>query len=474
MSDIRFGTDGWRGVIAADYTFDNVRACAEGLARYLEEEGQAGGSVLIGYDTRFAAEDFAAATAEVLAAHGIHTLLCPRPTPTPVVSFGVRQAAAVAGVVITASHNPWRWQGFKVRSSYGGAASPEVVARIEALIPPPDERPSLPRLPLAEARRRGLVEEFDPRPGYSRHLEDFLDLERIRRAGLRVAVDPMYGAASGYVRELLRGGTTRVWQVRGERNPIFPRMHNPEPIDRNLSVLKRAVRRCGAQVGLATDGDADRLGIVDEHGRFLDPQRTFALLVYYMLEVRGERGPVVKSVTTTRMAFPLAEAHGLPVYETGVGFKFLGPRMLETDAVIAGEESGGYAFRGHLPERDGILSGLCMLDLMVQRGKGPAGLVEELFQRIGPHHYGRLDLELEEGQRERLRSLLEDLAPDELGGLPVVGRDAIDGHRFLLEGGWVAVRFSGTEPLMRIYAEVRGEEEQVQAVLAATRRLLGV
>jgi phosphomannomutase len=473
MSPIRFGTDGWRAVIADEYTFDAVRACAEGYARYLAERGVRRG-VLVGYDRRFAAEDFAAAVAEVLAAHGVRVFLTPRPTPTPVVAHGILQLGADGAVVITASHNPWRWLGFKVRPDYGGAPPPEYTAAIEALIPPEDEWGAIPRLPLMEARRRGLVEDYDPDPAYLRHLEEILDLEALRRAGLRVVADPMHGAAAGYLRRLLEGDSTKVWEIRGRRNPIFPGMDAPEPIARNLKALMEAVRRHRAQVGLANDGDGDRLGVVDERGMFLDNQRTFALLAYYMLHVRGERGPIVKSLTATRMAFALAEPLGLPVYETPVGFKFLGPKMRETDALMAGEESGGYAFRGHLPERDGILAALCFLDLMVRRGKTPSELLRELFDLVGPHYYDRVDVHLQEGQRERLQARLRDLSPDRIGGLRVVGQDDLDGLRFLLEGGWVVFRFSGTEPLLRIYSEAQGEEALVYRVLDDARRLLGV
>jgi len=470
---IRFGTDGWRGIIAADYTFDAVRACAQGFARYLQEVGVKKG-IVVGYDTRFAAEDFARAAAEVLCAQGIRVFLTPRPTPTPVVAHGILQLGADGAVVITASHNPGRWQGFKVRPSYGGSAPPEVLSRIEALIPPKEEWERVPTMAAEEARRRSLLEEFDPQPGYFRHLEETLDLEAVRRAGLGVVIDSMHGATAGYLRRLLAGGQTRTWQIRGARNPAFPGMANPEPIARNLRPLMRAVRRHRAQVGLATDGDGDRLGVVDEQGRFVDNQRVFALLTYFLLEVEGLRGPIVKSVTATRMVFPLAQPYSLPIYETGVGFKFLGPKMTEVDALVAGEESGGYAFRGHLPERDGIFSALRFLELMVKRGKTPSELVDELFSRIGSHYYDRIDVEIDAGRREELRARLQSLAPSRVGGLAVVGRDAIDGVRFLLDGGWVVFRLSGTEPLLRIYSEVRGEEGKVREVLADARRLVGV
>jgi phosphomannomutase len=278
----------------------------------------------------------------------------------------------------SSSHNPALYSGFKVRTSEASAAAPEVLAQIEAWLPEAlsgrDER-----MALGEAKGKGLVETFDPRPEYLRHVSALVEIERLREAGLRVVVDPMYGAGSGYLRELLSGGRSEVIEIRSERNPAFPGMYNPEPIARNLEATREAVIAHGAQVALATDGDADRIGVMDHRGEFVDQLRTFALLAYYLLEVRGLRGPIVKSVTTTSMVLRLGEVYGVPVHETGVGFKFLGPKMIETDALIAGEESGGFAFRGHLPERDGILSGLYILDLMARRDKDLPALIEEVF-----------------------------------------------------------------------------------------------
>jgi len=319
----------------------------------------------------------------------------------------------------------------------------------------------------------GLVETFDPRPDYLRHLSDLVEIERVREAGLRVVVDPMHGAGLGYLRELLGGGRTEVMEIRSERNPAFPGMHNPEPIARNLEATRQAVLAHGAQVALATDGDADRIGVMDGAGEFVDQLRTFALLAYYLLEVRGLRGPIVKSVTTTSMVLRLGELYGVPVHETGVGFKFLGPKMIETDALIAGEESGGFAFRGHLPERDGILSGLYILDLMARRGKELPALLEEVFAKVGAHHYDRIDITMLPAERDRIAGLLPSLEPASIARLTVTGTDRTDGLRFLLDGGgWALIRLSGTEPLMRIYTEVR-EQEQVQPVLEAVRELTG-
>jgi len=473
VSPIRFGTDGWRAIIADEFTFANVRACAQATASYFRQTGAAARGVVVGYDTRFASEDFAAAVAEVLAGNGIPVYLCDRPAPTPVIGYAILTYRAAGSIVITSSHNPAQWNGFKVRTEYAGAAPPEVLAKIESLIPEALAGRTI-RLPLEAAKKEGLVQTFDPRPQYLSHLAGLLDLGRLRNAGLRVVIDPMHGAGAGYLSELLSGGNNSLLEIRAERNPLFPGMHNPEPIPRNLEATIAAVRDHGASLALATDGDADRIGVVDGQGRFVNQLQVFALLAYYLLEVRGLRGPLVKSVTTTSMVRRLGELYGVPVHETGVGFKFLGPKMREVDALIAGEESGGFAFRGHLPERDGILSGLYILDLMAQRRQDLPTLISELFARVGPHYYDRIDIVVRDDQRALLQERLSTLRPDSIAGLRVTGRDSTDGLRFLLEdGGWALIRLSGTEPLMRLYTEVR-EERLVQPVLAALKELMGV
>jgi len=473
-SPIHFGTDGWRGVIAEDFTFDNVRACARSVALYQQSQGTAERGLIVGYDARFASEDFAAAVAEVVTAAGIKVYLCDRLAPTPVVAYAILEKHAGGAVVITASHNPPRWNGFKYRPEYAGSAPPEVIAALEAPLPEILAAGQPARLPLPEAEARGLVERFDPRPSYLAHVTELVDLERIRAAGLRVRVDSMYGAGGGYLADILSGGRTEVRELHGERNPAFPGMTSPEPIARNLGELSEAVRSETAHVGLATDGDADRLGVLDEEGRFLTQLQVFGLLTYYLLEARGLRGPIVKSITTTHMVQRLGELYGVPVYETPVGFKFLGPKMMEVDALIAGEESGGYALRGHLPERDGVVSGLLFLDFMVQSGKRPSALLEELYAKVGPHYYDRLDVHLRPEERDEVWRRISESRPERLAGLRVTGRDTVDGFRYHLDdGGWLLVRFSGTEPLMRIYTEVPAQE-LVPRLLDAGRELAGV
>lgn len=472
-AQIKFGTDGWRAIIAEDYTFDNVRACAYSACLYLKAHGLAGRGLIVGYDARFASEDFAAAVAEVAAAEGIKVWLSDRLCPTPVVSYSIIDKRAGGGVVITASHNPWRWNGFKYKPEYGGSASPEVVAELEQRLPEAVGR-VVPRRDIDEAKRDGAVELFDPRAPYLGQLARLADLGALKSAGLRICYDAMYGTGAGYFAALLEGGATRVTELHGYVNPVFPGMHAPEPIARNLGEMQEAMRAGGYDIGIATDGDADRVGIADERGEFINQLQVFGLLAYYLLEVRGERGPIVKSVTTTAMVQRLGEMYGVPVHETQVGFKFLGPKMMETDALIGGEESGGYGFRGHVPERDGILAGLYMLDFVARTGKRPSELLEELYAKVGPHYYDRLDLPLKPEDRERIWKRAEAARPDSIAGLRVTGRDTTDGFRFMLgDKGWLLLRFSGTEPLVRIYTEVVGDASLVRRVLDEGREIIG-
>ena len=473
-SAIKFGTDGWRAIVAEDFTFDNVRACAQGVASYHLEQGLADQPVVVGYDTRFASEEFAAAVAEVLAGNGLPVALCSQAAPTPVVSWNIIQHRAAGGVMITASHNPALWNGVKYRTHYGGSASPELLQMVEDRVTRLRHPREVRRMPLAEAREKGLVREIDPADTYLEHLRRMVDLASLKDAGLSVVVDAMHGAGAGYLGSLLEGGRTRLTELRSERNPAFPGMHNPEPIARNLDLLSQTVVATGAHGGLALDGDADRLGVVDERGEYVSALHVYALLAYYLLEVRGQRGPIVKSVTVGSMPWRLGERYGVTVHETGVGFKHIAPLMVERDALLGGEESGGYAFRGHLPERDGILSGLLVLDLMARTGKRPSQLIEELHRIVGPHHYDRIDVPFDAARRAEVEARIAAAQPADVGGLPVTGRDALDGARFHLEGGaWALVRFSGTEPLLRLYAEAESPE-RVRSVLEATRALAGV
>lgn len=471
---IKFGTDGWRAIIAEDYTFDNVRACAASAAMYLQRHGLAGRGMIIGYDARFASADFAVAAAEVVAAHGIKVALSQTISPTPAVSYSIIDRKAGGGIVITASHNPWRWNGFKYKPEYGGSASPEVVEELERELPALVQVRA-PRIDIEQAKRDGLVQEFDVRDPYRAQLARLVDIERLKSAGFNVCYDAMYGTGAGHYAALLEGGKTKLTELHGYINPTFPGMHAPEPISRNLTEMEATMRAGAFDVGVAHDGDADRVGIADERGTFINQLQVFALLAYYMLEYRGDRGPIVKSITTTSMVQKLGEIYDVPVHETKVGFKFLGPKMMATDALIGGEESGGYGFRGHVPERDGILAGLYMLDFIARAEKRPSELLAELYEKVGPHHYDRLDIALREDQRDAIVKRAAEARPDAVAGIKVTSIDTTDGFRFSLgDTGWLLLRFSGTEPLVRIYTEVRGDPALVQRVLAEGREIVGL
>jgi alpha-D-glucose phosphate-specific phosphoglucomutase len=472
MAGIKFGTDGWRGIIAEDFTFDNVRACAQGVADYLYRTHQAERGLVIGYDTRFASEDFAAAAAEVIAANGIKVSLCDKPAPTPVISYTVTASKAAGAIIITASHNPGRWNGFKYKDENGTSAPVEVAAEIEKAANETAASKNVKQMPLALALETGLVSYLDPNPAYFAQIRKLVDLDTIKQSKLKVITDSMYGAGCGYFRTLLQGGNLEVAEIHGERNPAFPGIQ-PEPIARFLGDLSTTVVKEKADVGLATDGDADRIGITDEKGRFLNQHQVFALLTLYLIEVRGERGAIIKTLTSTDMLYRLAEIYGVPVFETPVGFKYVAPLMMEKNATIGGEESGGYGFRGHVPERDGILAGLYFLDFMVRSGKKPSQLLEYLFSKVGEHYYDRIDIHIQPDERQSLNARIAQQTVESIAGIKVVRLDTRDGYRYVLsDGSWLLVRFSGTEPLIRIYAEAH-TPEQVQKLLDNGKKMLG-
>jgi len=466
---VHFGTDGWRAIIADTFTFENVAACAQASAEHFAEIYGLDKPIIVGYDTRFLSDEFALTVARVLAGNGFRVQMASRAAPTPALSYRIIEAGACGGVVVTSSHNPFRWNGIKVKPHYGGSATPEFVAAIEERVP----AILADRSRLKAAADDAGIERFDPVPGYLAALAGQVDVQRIRDAGLRVAVDPMYGAGAGLFAELLRGGKTTVTEIHGERNPAFPGIRAPEPIESNLGEFMAVMASGQYDIGIANDGDADRLGLVDEQGRYIDQLRTFALLVNYLLGERGLRGPVVKSVTTTNMATLLAGHYGVDCYETPVGFKHIGPLMMEKDALIGGEESGGYGFRGHLPERDGILAGLYLLDYAAVTGKPASELLERVFAITGAHYYERLDFDLAPGSNAKVKAVLDAANPAEIAGRAVLRTDRTDGWRFFIEEGWLLFRLSGTEPLLRIYTEVRSGE-LVKPILEAGKRIAGL
>ena len=479
---IKFGTDGWRGIIAEDFTFDNVRICAQAVAEYLRQNGLDKRSLVIGYDTRFASEDFAAAASEVIAGNNIKVHLCLKPAPTPVVSFTVPATKSAGAIVITASHNPGSWNGFKYKSQDGASAPGDIISQIEGNVASIIQKLSLKgrgqargvkRLTLDKALKRELVDYLDPSPAYLEHLSRFVEVEELRRQELNIIVDPMYGAGIGYFKALLQGDKLKITEINAERNPSFPQI-NPEPIAKNLTKLSRLVIEQKADVGLATDGDADRIGIIDERGQFLTQHQVFALLCLYFLAVRGERGAVIKTLTSTAMLSGLGDIFNVPVYETPVGFKYVAPLMMKTNAIIGGEESGGYGFRGHVPERDAILAGLYFIDFMVKTGKTPSQLLDYLYSKVGPHYYDRRDFHISAAKRQTILGRLNSTSPDTIAGLKVTKVDTADGFRFFLDdSSWLLIRFSGTEPLVRIYSESESLE-RVEVLLDEGKKLIGM
>ncbi|HKY51565.1 MAG TPA: phosphoglucomutase/phosphomannomutase family protein [Candidatus Limnocylindria bacterium] len=467
MSRIVFGTDGWRARIAEEYTFDAVRVCSQAVAEWVQKSGEADRGVVIGYDRRFASEHFAAAAAEVVAAHGIHVFLSSAAAPTQSFSYATMRKKAKAGIVITASHNPWPDNGFKVKADTGAAAVPDMLKELEAVIHPLESRPQdVRRVPFERAKAAGQIELFDPAADYLARVAELFDLEAFRGAGYRIVAEPLYGSASGYFPRLPGGGRTKVIEIHSERNPYFGGL-NPEPIPPNTDEFLARIVSEKADVGLAVDGDADRAGLGDERGEFITTLTTYALLMWYMLEIRKLRKPVVKTVNMTSMVDRLGEKYGVPVHEVPVGFKYIGPKMQETGAMMGGEESGGFGFAMHLPERDGIVADLFFLDFMLQTKKKPSQLIAELMEIAGPSYYLRRDLRLSAAtyaqEKPKIMERLRAAKPRELAGHTVkrvVDLDTGDGVKYFVDdGSWLLTRLSGTEPLVRVYTETRREDE---------------
>jgi phosphomannomutase len=468
---IKFGTDGWRGVVADDFTFANVRRVAQGSAEYLRSRSP-DPLAIVGYDCRFASEDFARTVADVFAVNGVRTLMFDRPSPTQVASWTVIDRKATGAAVVTASHNPYLFNGIKFKTDTGSSASTDVIAQLEPRINALEDVPVPDRDSVAQ-----LVSMYDPRASYYAQIARMVDLTAIRSAGLRIVHECMYGSGYGYIKELLDGGRTSVVELHHERNPLFGGV-NPEPIPPNIDAAIAHMRGGGYDLCICTDGDADRVGIIDETGRFINQLQVYALLMLYLFDVRHMTGPVVKTVNMTSMADKLGAQFGVEVYEVPVGFKNVAPKMMETNAVLGGEESGGFAIRGHIPERDGILVGLLFADMIVKLGRPLSQILAGLEQRVGPHAYARHDIHLnrETYEKDRVRILrtMETHEPTEVAGVKVERIRSDDGFKFYLaDGSWVLLRTSGTEPLVRIYSEA-ADKAAVEARLAALEDILGL
>jgi alpha-D-glucose phosphate-specific phosphoglucomutase len=467
---IHFGTDGWRAVISDTFTFHNLRLVAQAIADAVASEDWSNGftspaqvdakKVVVGFDTRFLSDRYAGEVARVLAGNGFTVLLAQSDAPTPAISYAVRNFGAAGGVMITASHNAPRYNGVKLKASYGGSASDEQCRRVEVYLNDNEVRGRGPNLmDYEQARRLGLIQKFNPIPAYYEHLRRLIKFDLIGEAPQRFVIDSMYGSGRGVIKGILQGTGCEIAEIRGEMNPGFGGVH-PEPIEKHLRALAGAISTHMGDFGLATDGDADRIGAMDERSLFVDPHKIMALSLRYLVEKRNLRGPVVRTVSTTRMIDRLAEKHHLAVYETPVGFNHIADYMLRENVLIGGEESGGISFQGHIPEGDGILMGLLLVEIIANSGVCLNELVEDLLKEFGPVFYQRSDLRLNRPvSKAQMTNLLLDKAPSHIGGEIVEHISSLDGVKYILrDDSWLLIRPSGTEPVLRVYAEGRSPE----------------
>jgi len=473
---IHFGTDGWRAVISDTFTFGNLRMVAQAIAdavasEHWDKSGNGGPKpdpkkIVVGFDTRFLSDRFAGEVARVLSANGFTVWLTQADAPTPAISYAVKNLNAIAGVVITASHNAPRYNGVKLKAAFGGSALPEQCRRVEVYINDNEERARGPNLmDFQQAREMGLIQKFNPLPAYFEHLRTLIDTDVIADTPQRVVVDSMYGSGRGTVKAFLQGTGCEVAEIRSEMNPGFGGVH-PEPIAKYLGPLVSAISSGMGDFGLCTDGDADRIGAMDGHGNFVDPHKIMALSLKYLVEKRGLSGAVVRTVSTTRMIDRLAKRYGLTLYETPVGFNHIADYMMTEDVLIGGEESGGISFKGHIPEGDGPIMGLLLIEMVAESKKPLHEMVNDLLENVGPAFYERTDLRLKRPvAKAEMTDLLTKQAPAEIGGEKVVEVSTRDGVKYILvDDSWLLIRPSGTEPVLRVYAEGRSQE-MVKALL---------
>lgn len=471
---VKFGTDGWRGVIADDFTYENVRVAARAIALYVLKNENAAAGVCVGWDTRFASQAFAKVVAEVLAEAGIPVQMSAKITPTPELSFAVRERGAAGGVMITSSHNPAQWNGVKYKARYGGSGSPGIIAAIEKEL----------LEPVARAQTPGKIQEVDFAPTYVRALESFVDLEKIKASGFRFLIDTMYGAGKGYIAGIFSRAGIPFVEFRSELNPAFPGI-NPEPILPHIAATQKAVVEHKCHAGLITDGDADRIGAVDEHGNVVDAHKIYAVLLNWLLERKEWPGDVTRAFNTTKMLDRIAAKHGRKLHEHGIGFKYVVDLMLAGPVLIGGEESGGIGISKHLPERDGLLNSLLLANVMADEGKTLGELVSALQEEFGAHYYGRVDMHIAEEIKQSAIARAKEIVPGSVAfaGMKVLHKETLDGIKFFLENPacasldsksdnaaetWLLLRASGTEPLLRVYCE-SCRPESVEQILAAAR-----
>jgi alpha-D-glucose phosphate-specific phosphoglucomutase len=466
---IKFGTDGWRGIIADDFTFDNVRCVAGAIAAYVLKHEDAGRGVVVGYDTRFASQLAARAAAEVLAAAGIAIKIANDSTPTPAISFAVKSTGAAGGVVITSSHNPWNWNGVKFKGKFGGSATPAILKLIEQEL----------QAGAKPTGQKAAIEEVDLKPQYVEAICRFADVELIAKAKFKFAVDSMYGSGRGVLTGIFRDHGVEFVAIRQEVNPLFPDI-NPEPIQPHVAMLQQTVVSQHCHAGLATDGDADRIGAVAEDGSFVDSHKIFSVLTRWLLERKKWPGEVVRAFNTTRMVDRIAARYGRKLTECAIGFKYMADIMMEREVVIGGEESGGIGYSRFLPERDGTLNCLLLANVMAEEGKPLGQLVADLQREYGPHYYGRRDLYIPEDVKQNAIQRARSDGTKRLGAYAVLKKEGLDGIKFFLDAptngngaeAWVLLRASGTEPLLRIYAEA-ASPDLVNEILAGAEAFVG-
>ncbi|WP_448336115.1 phosphoglucomutase/phosphomannomutase family protein [Bellilinea sp.] len=464
---IHFGTDGWRAVISDTFTFNNLRLVTQAIADAVATDGWLNGAgnglspdarvMVVGFDTRFLSDRYAAEAARVLAANGFTVHLAQADAPTPAISYAVRHLNAIGGIMITASHNAPRYNGVKLKAAFGGSASPEQCRKVEVYLNDNEAQARGPNLmEFEQARQLKLIQRFNPIPAYTEHLRRLIDFDLIAENPQRIVVDSMYGSGRGVIRSILQGTGCEVFEIRGEMNPGFGGVH-PEPISRYLGALAGAIATGAGSFGLATDGDADRIGAMDERGNFVDPHKIMALALRYLVKKRGWQGSVVRTVSTTRMIDRLARKYELPLHETPVGFNHIADYMLKEEVLIGGEESGGISFKGHIPEGDGILMGLLIVEMVADSGGSLVDLVDDLLAEVGPAFYERRDLRLKHPvAKDKMTARLQNEAPAQIGGEKIIEISTRDGVKYILsDDSWLLIRPSGTEPVLRVYAEGR-------------------
>jgi phosphoglucomutase len=465
---IRFGTSGWRAIIADEFTFASVRGVTQAICEYLRRSGaRGGGSVIVGYDTRFLGEKFAAECVKEISAQNFRALLCNHPTPTPTISHAIRKESAVGGINFTASHNPPEYNGMKFSTADGAPALPEITKQVEQLIGESQQRGDQ---AVKASSEGGSFEPYDPRPAYLGDLAKKVDFGAITRAGGRYAYDPLWGTGRGYLDQALRANGLEVETIHDWRDVMFGG-RSPEPDSSHLDELREVVASNGCALGLATDGDSDRFGVLDADGQFITPNQLIALLFDYLAESRGWDGGVARSVATSHLVDRVAEARGLPVYETPVGFKFIGELINEDKIILGGEESAGLSIKGHYPEKDGILACLLAAEAVAARGASLSEQLTALYRRVGRIESGRIGVRLTPAL---LVSLAEKLRrePEEIGGRRIQSTNRMDGVKFIFEdGSWLLMRPSGTEPLVRVYAETESEKD-LEVLLEQGRKYL--